>query len=360
MNQTKPLLCCILFACGLVHGVGVFVTPRDASDTTFCGAQVILIQYSDGVEVLTVLTRIHASFYRNAWVIPLPASPVIAHCDTNLMKGFSRLSAPLVHGSETQHYGCFGGSAFKEADYGIDYYEVFSGPLREIDTALTIATSEADSLIRLLERKRYVVPHNAGALFQEYIDKGWTHFVVGEFSTSLDSVFVGITLRFQVDKPVMPTKAASLNAYRTSSYYDSKIPLHLHVVARDKMIFDGANLKSANLITERELAEITRELPDLAGIVSTGDFVTRIEMRYDRAAAISEDIVLRTAADNDEFREIVEAGVYYFYQGNCLLWLLVVLPAYILFRRTKDALTKIWQKRQAGLRGQGRVPPIGQ
>ncbi len=322
----------IFLLCSFTYAAGVIIPPVDFVNN--CGGKIAIIKYFDGLEELSIMFKTYLNPYRSsAWIIPLPSRPIIVPGDSTLFNEFSRLSAPVRHGSDNIAYGCYGGSAFHEEEYGTDYPEVGSAQMRSIRQPMVIYTNQADTLAAWLNNNGYQAPVKTLAILQEYMNKGWMYFFVAQTDTCFLSDAVGITLIFPTDQPVLPLRICSANNYWTNKYYDQKIPCYLYVVSEDKMTFEGSTLKYANRISELEYAQIQKDLVTLSQFVEVGDFVTKLEERFDSASKMTDDLILRTAPDNNEYREILEEEISYNNLGDGLFWLIILLPLYCLARR---------------------------
>lgn len=313
---------------------GGIIVPASPYDI-YCGGQVGFISFLGDTEALSIVLRVQM-FYRScAVVVPLPGQPSIRDFPKGLFEELSRFSAPIEHGGDTVLTGCFSGTHYYEKEYGLDYVEVIKGSLFNFVSTAVIQAHNADTIKQWLEGNGYTVASNVTSLLQAYINSDWTFFFVARTDSNLPHTAIGFTLTFPATTPVYPLKAASANNYMVRDYYDLNIPFYLYVVADDKMVFEGAELKYANRISDEEMKAVCQSLPELAKELEPDYFVTKLSKRYVSALKMDQDLMLSRAADNNEYREIVERDEYYYYYGNGVLWLIFIWPIYSLYRRLR-------------------------
>jgi len=337
-----PTALLVLLALAWSDGV---IVPGPNSEI-YSGGQVALVKYHDGVEQLHFFVVLNSgSSGRAAWLIPLPSAPTVQDGGVLIFEELSRLSVPVRQ--DYGYYGCEegldcdGSYSGAELEYADEYFELIGQRQLAGLTAVVIHTNNADSIKAWLTNNGYTTPADAIALFGEYIAKDWTYFFAAKIDSAAGYYYhaVGVKLTFATSEPIYPMRISSSNSYR--NYYGGplSIPLFLYVIADNKMIFDDAQLKYANDLNGDEVSKIGVDMPVLRSLLAPGDFLTKLAKEYGSAAEMSQDIMLRPAPDNDEYRELLGEGNYYYY-GNATLWLIVLYPCYLAYRRVRRLLSR--------------------
>jgi hypothetical protein len=174
-----------------------------------------------------------------------------------------------------------------------------------------------ETLADYLSDSGYALPSNVVSVFSHYTAKNWQYFVVARLSDSVDYEYdrsVGIRLTFASDSAVYP-----LFISRLSSEYSAVI---LYVVADHRQMFSGARL----LFSGRVDAGTFTSSP---GFLDRPSHLTKLLKYYEPAEM--EDIVLRRAPDDREFRPI-ERGYGYTYGA---LGSLIPLVGIVIFARRR-------------------------
>lgn len=328
----KKLISLIIFL-ALSYADGVIIPPPGYEIES--GGQVGILKYFGTTEELSIVFDSYSTGRSIAWIIPLPGPPTINTVSLDLFEELAKLAAP-VHRNEYYYGGsCYGApSSNLDQEYSRDYFEIIQNLTLGFLTTVVIHTDKADSLKNWLRSNGFSTPDNAITLFQEYIGKDWTYFFAAKTDSTVFYDALGIQLSFTSAEPVFPMKISSANKY-ISWYYDTKIPLYLYAVTDHKMTFDGSTLKYANMISAKELDEIGKDMPFLKSYLSVGNYLTKLEKRYASASEMNADLVLKQAADDKEYRELIEPGGYYYY-GDGLLWLIFIWPCYYLYRKVRQ------------------------
>jgi len=274
---------------------GGMVVPPDMAIAEF--GQAAIIRYQNGTEQLAVVSSFRSEATDFAWVLPLPAEPTVDSFDLALLGQLQYYCRPLYRSSSS--IGC-AAAVNERGDYGSDSLgveQIGQGVIGQY-AYLVLRTAEPETLAGYLRSQGYELPDNAASVFGHYTSKNWQYFVVAR---SLDSTgveyyrSVGIRLTFATDSAVYP-----LYISRLSSEYSAVI---LYVVADHRQMFNGARLLFSGHVD-------SGTFPDFPGFVDRPSHLTKLLKYYDPAAM--EDITLRQAPDDREFRAI-ERGYGYIY-----------------------------------------------
>jgi hypothetical protein len=159
-----------------------------------------------------------------------------------------------------------------------------------------LRTAEPETLAGYLRDQGYELPSNAATVFGHYTQKNWQYFVVARLKDSAACYYdrsVGIRLTFATDSAVYP-----LYISRLSSEYSGVV---LYVVADHRQMFNGADLLFSGRVD-------AGTFPGFAGFVDRPSHLTKLLKYYEPAAM--EDITLRRAPDDREFRLVERSGGY--------------------------------------------------
>lgn len=282
----------LLAAAGAALADGGMVAPPDVAIAEF--GQVAIIRHQEGIEQLSVASSFRSEASDFAWILPLPAEPEVDSFNMELLYELQFHCRPLYRGGSG--FGC-AGDAMSELGRNSDSLGV-----EEIERGVTgayeylvLRTAEPETLAGYLAGHGYALPTNASSVFAHYTAKNWQYFVVARLSDSAEYEYdrsVGIRLTFASDSAVYP-----LYISRLSSEYSAVV---LYVVADHRQMFIGARLLFSGHVDQGTFA----------GLVDRPSHLTKLLKYYEPAAM--EDITLRQAPDDREFRAI-ERGYGYIY-----------------------------------------------
>jgi hypothetical protein len=273
---------------------GGMVVPPDVAIEEF--GQVAVIRHQGGTEQLSVATSFRSGATNLAWILPLPAEPVVDSFQLALLDELQYYCRPIYRGGSG--FGCSGESP-ATLRYGdsLGVEEIAQGVIGLYDY-LVLRTAVPETLAGYLRSKGYELPDNATSVFGHYTDKNWQYFVVARLNDSVVGEYgrsVGIRLTFAADSAVYP-----LYISRLSSGYSG---VALYVVADHRQVFPGASLLFSGHVD-------SGTFPNFPGFVDRPSHLTKLLKYYDPAAMV--DITLRQAPDDREFR-VIERGYGYIY-----------------------------------------------
>jgi hypothetical protein len=293
---------------------GGMVAPPDVAIEEF--GQVAIIRYQDGMEQLAVASSFRSEATDFAWILPLPAEPVVDSFRMALLNELQYFCRPLYRSGSG--IGCAGDATYglgRNSD-SLGVEEIERGVIGPYDY-LVLRTAEPETLAAYLSGNGYELPGNAATVFGHYTAKNWQYFVVARLSDSAAYEYdrsVGIRLTFAVDSAVYP-----LYISRLSSGYSG---VALYVVADHRQMFTGASLLFSGHVD-------AGTFPDFPGFVDRPSHLTKLLKYYDPAQM--EDITLRQAPDDREFR-VVERGYGYMYGAAASL---IPLLGIVVFARRR-------------------------
>jgi len=305
----------LLAAAGAVLADGGMVAPPDVAIAEY--GQVAIVRHQDGMEQLSVASSFQSRATDFAWILPLPAEPGVDSFSMDLLYELQYYCRPLYRSGSG--FGCAG------ADYGAErsgdslgVEELGEGVIGQYAYQV-LRTAEPETLAAYLSDRGYELPSNAGAVFGHYTAKNWQYFVVARLQDSIEYDYgrsVGIRLTFATDSAVYP-----LYISRLSSDYSGVV---LYIVADHRQMFNGARLLFSGRVD-------SGTFPGFTGFIDRPSHLTKLLKYYDPAAM--EDITLRQAPDDREFRAI-ERGYGYLY--GALSSLIPLLGIVVFARRRRN------------------------
>lgn len=292
----------ILVGFGIAFGDGGMVPGSDAMVVEY--GQVAVLSHFGGTEQLAVASRFGGEGGGFAWILPVPARPEVDSFRLDFVYELQEFARPLQRGG----FGCgepaplMGGERYGADSLGVERLE--GGVVGDYEYEV-LEVSSAESLAGYLERLGYRPGSGAVPVFNHYLDKSWRHFVVARVRDSLSRYEyhnVGISLRFASDSLVYP-----LYISRLGSKYSGVV---LYVLAEHRMHFPGAELWFSGRVGPGYFRSG-------AGFVPRPCHLTRLLKYYEPEAM--EDITLRPAPDDREYRRIVSGYQWYGSFGPMLL-----------------------------------------
>lgn len=271
---------------------GGMVVPPDVAIEEY--GQVAIIRHQDGMEQLSVVSSFRSEATDFAWIVPLPAEPVVDSFNMAILGELQYYCRPIYRGGSG--FGC-ASDAPRTLGYGdsLGVEEIVEGVIGPYDYRV-LRTAEPETLAGYLRDQGYELPSNAATVFGHYTQKNWQYFVVARLRDSAAYYYdrsVGIRLTFATDSAVYP-----LYISRLSSGYSGVV---LYVVAEHRQMFSGAELLFSGRVD-------SRTFPGFAGFVDRPSHLTKLLKYYDPAAM--EDVTLSQAPDDREFRLVERSGGY--------------------------------------------------
>ena len=275
--------------------------------------QQALLQYDSesGIEKLSIQPGFHGDAAAFAWVVPVPALPQVAPAPPQMFRNLETLSRPIYRDRDGD-WDCFQSNTFSPDDTGSGGVEIISRDLVGYYDALVLGADEAPALRDSLTAWGFLHAGNeaaATAALADYIADGWYFVAMRVDTTALAAIdpwnygvysLDPVELTFAAAAPVYPMKISALSASDVSE-------VHLYVATDHRMTFAGAETYYANRITDED-RNARLAYPALSEVLVPGVFLTRLYRGY-RAADMTEDIYLRRAPNDDEFRLVSYGGI---------------------------------------------------
>jgi hypothetical protein len=305
----------LLAAAAAAFADGGMVAPPDVTIEEF--GQVAIIRHQDGIEQLAVAASFRSGATDFAWILPLPAEPVVDSFRLALLSELQYYCRPLHRPGSG--FSC-AAAVYDRGGYAdsLGVEEIEQGVIGPYAYQLLRAT-EPETLAGYLHGQGYELPSNAASVFGHYTEKNWEYFVIARLLDSAGLEYdrsVGIRLTFATDSAVYP-----LYISRLSSGYSA---VALYVVADHRRMFPGARLLFSGRVD-------SGTFPGFPGFVDRPSHLTKLLKYYD--VAEMEDICLRRAPDDREFRAI-ERGYGYIYGA---VGSLIPLVGIVVFARRRRA-----------------------
>lgn len=284
-----------LICTGLVFADGGLIPHPDGWVHEY--GQVAVLSYFEGREQLAMVASYLGEADSFAWIVPLPAVPGIDSVPLEFFAELQEYSQPFYQTGGW--FGCGGIEPLPGGRLGDDSLGV-----EEIDHGLVgiyeykvLRVEVAESLSAYLARMGYVPRSDPTEIFQHYLSMGWNFFFIAQVRDSLrgfETHAVGIRLVFSSDSAVYP-----LYISRLGSRYTAVV---LYVLAPHRMHFTGAELRFSGQVEPGMFAWD-------AGLVDRPCRLTKL-LRYYHPEQMN-DIVLRRAPDDRDFRAVADTGGSY-------------------------------------------------
>jgi len=298
-----------LFAAQTARADGCILPPLDGDVSE--GSQEAFIAYDPDTRTEDLVLRVGFQGDRRdfAWIVPVPSLPVLEEADVFFFTQCRLLTRPIYR-QRDEGLGCR--STRPGNDVAPAGVEIYDEQRVGIYQTLTLGASEADALADSLERWGYLHDRNrreTRAALQTYIDRAWYFVAMRVDSTSLPFrppgyIWYGylqpIRLTFASDEIVYPMRISAISSRE-------EVGLTMYVCAPHRMEFPGAALEYANCFSPAELAEARDDCPLPAAFLDEGRFLTRLHAVF-RPSTMGEDLVLRPAASDEEFRQLHYSG----------------------------------------------------
>lgn len=243
-----------------------------------------------------------------AWIVPVPSAPTLSVVDAATFADLYELTQPRRRERSVQ---CLTQTDVMVAVPGDANVEVISELTVGIYEALVVTATDAIVLRDSLEAWGFVHAANEASLdaaLEFYVEKEWFFVAMRTDSVPGDPEEWGwnhgsldpIRLAFDTPEPVYPMRISQLSTIERSR-------VDLFVIAAHRMEHDALTARYANAVNHDEQRAIVARYPSLDGLISPGDFVTRLG-GYVTHGAMDEDFVLSRALVDDEYLQIFYSG----------------------------------------------------
>ncbi len=269
---------------------------------------ILLFDPEVGREDLILQAEYEGNTDNLAWIVPVPSVPTLATADSRLFEDCANLTRLTVR---NRGIGCGDDNDWVATPTnGID---ILDQQTVGIYQTLTLGASDASVLADSLDAWGFLHARNRApveAALQFYIDKSWFFVAMRTDSASIAGSSPGayriggldpIRLTFPTTQAVYPLRISAISARDPSQ-------ILLYVCAPHRMTFSGARTEYANRVTDRELRRLQTLYPRLGAVITRTCFLTKLRA-YVTASAMTDDLILQPAPNDDEFREISFAGI---------------------------------------------------
>jgi hypothetical protein len=263
-------------------------------------------------ETLHILPGFRGDTSDFAWIVPVPAPPVVAVSNLDLFQEAITLTAPVWR-TRDEAWGCsqedimYGGVGDGN---GVDIIE---DRIVGIYRTLVLGSDDATALADSLAAWGFLHEGNQEAtlaVLASYVARSW-YFVAMKIDPEAfddwqmqDGYWYGrltpVRLEFTADAPVYPLEISALSSSRS-------VEVVLYTVADARLTFPGAATLYANRVTDGELQEIRAAHPSFGALLHAGDFVTKLRRNF-APDEMTEDLVLTSDGD-DEFHQVFYSGI---------------------------------------------------
>ena len=309
----------------------VFAPPDDPAFTV---GQFAMYLIDDGATaryrvVLIPRAQIRGNADEFGILVPTPSVPTFDLVGSNVFRDAGWITQPVWR-NRSSGSGCGfatfsddDGPVFSEGDPGVD---VISQQTVGAFDVVVLASDNASALIAWLDVHGYGHGVTDDAILDDYIRDGWVFTAMRIDGRQLSrniSLFdtEPAALIYETDVLEYPLRLAAISASRSDA-----TRVVIYTIASTPMTFDGARVRYANRVSQRELDRIRETASDFGAIIAPGQFVTKLERDYGLFEA-KDDFEL-TATDEFEFQEVRYASLSFLGDWS---WLLV-LCAYLAVR----------------------------
>lgn len=267
-----------------------------------------------------------------AWLVPVPAVPVLKTADYNLFWDLAKLTQPLEKRSGS--FICSGDDGDVVAPGGLgrdNEVDIYNRETVGIFETMTIGAESSGALADSLEQWGYLHEANRQAVesvLQFYIDKSWYFVAMKIDSASAAAERHGhywygpidpIHLSFESTEIVYPMKISSISARE-----DDPSMVLLYVCTDHRMTFEGASTEYANHFSIPEFTFLRENYAYLGPYLTAPPYLTKLRVSL-TASEMTDDIVLERASTDDEYREVYGAGIpatelMFLVMGGAILW----------------------------------------
>ena len=280
-------------------------------------------------------------------IVPTPTPPKLNTVAREAFYEAERLTSSV---RRERGSGCLSGDLFGGDDWELEDstgIDIINEQSVGIFDTVTLSATDPDALINWLQENEYKYSAEDKDIIDYYIQRGWV-FTAMKIDVSSESGAYEdyryayyryninpVLFRYSANSLVYPVRLASINA-------SERTDLVIYVLSDSKMTFLGARMEYANRIDEDEFEEILDRFPAFGGLMGRHRYFTKLKRTFS-IMEMDEDIEIKPAPDNDEFRNVVYFGVS---PAIDFIPLGIVVAFFLIFRALSE------RKKNA----QGRVP----
>jgi|HigsolmetaAR201D_1030396.scaffolds.fasta_scaffold04306_3 hypothetical protein len=289
MVRASVLLLCLLlspvaaaWACGM---------PLDA----LIPSEQALIIFRDGRQELIPSLHLQSDQPGAAVIFPLPAAASITEGpDNTLFDYLNEVTQPeikeverLVWRDTEGMVGSAPGGVHVVEHTTIGGYSVAQ-----------LEADDVDALQQWFDENNYSVPANATPILQSYIDDGWT-FVAIKLADNQQSDGALKPLRITFDTPEL------IYPMRLSALSEQALDVQLYVLAEQRVEIDPLETLYAGPVSD-----LDQPPPAEFAELFQASYLTKLRNTHINPSTITDDYVVRPAASNEPFRQVIERTIY--------------------------------------------------
>jgi hypothetical protein len=296
-------------------------------------SQQAVLQYDEEnqIETLSILPGFRGDAREFAWILPIPAQPLVEEGDATLFRQLREFTRPKTRYRDDDWDGCDSSRDYAILNDASPGVEIIESRLVGYYQTMTLASDQADVLIDSLSVWGFLHSDNieeATDLINNYVEKDWYFVTVKVDSTSFAEIFPQnyygyytghlepLTFTFGSEEIIYPMRISSLSAAESTQ-------VNLFVVANHRMTFPGASARYANRFTQTEINNINSSyFSSVKNLVEPGDFLTHLRKDF-RPQDMTEDITIIQANTDDEYWLIRYSGFPWMTSlllGPAILW----------------------------------------
>lgn len=301
---------------GLFPGPGYWISETD---------QIGVIKWETDREELILRIKFEGDAPNFAWILPTPTEPKVDSAGVGLFYALNYFTQPIYKrrgwscDSDVPIFYPLDGEGYARSNEEVEI--IGEGTVGVLEY-LILRAEDPSVLYGFLVDNGYHYPDGADSIFKKYIDKNWFYWVAARIDTTQVSGryygHLGIKVEFSSSEPVYPLKISRLSSNGSS--------VTIYTISTHRMWFEDAQLRFAKRISAEDLQDLRDyRYEELADLLYESCFLTKLTKYFSQRAM--EDITLKVAPDDKEYREII------FYSGIPILPILVFLR--IVKRRKK-------------------------
>ena len=282
------------------HADGMYFPEPDSEVTS--DRQIGIIAHDGATEELHLLVRFSGTASSFAWIVPLPAEPVVAAGDIQLFVDLAYITEPPEGSGGT----CLGCAA--SGDVAAQEVTLLSqGTVGALDFRVVHADTDAAALATYAAAEGFQVPAAAPAVLDGYIARGWKTFMVARVSEAgtpnsgvVEGLLQPVKLTFSTPAPVFPLEVSKVGA-------GDLVEVVLYVVGDHRMQATSTTeaewgwTRYAKHIGEAELKVLQEDRPAFLAFVGQRPWLTKLIRDYwDDEVALLADVELSPAPADEE------------------------------------------------------------
>lgn len=288
-------------------------------DVEMPGQKAIIVYDAErGHEDLILSIQLLGTSPEAAWVVPVPAPPLVKTASPEWFVQLSDLTQPEIV-TRYLPFPMLGGMAAPAERGGV---EVLSREQVGVYDISILSADEPGPLLEWLNENDYTFPEEGQPILDAYIKEGWcfmaTRVLPGE-AAKLEGDVQPLWLSFDTEQAVYPMRLTSL--------VDRTMDVLIYVLADHRMEIAGADFEPefAGELTLKSVATEGKELNAL--LAGRSYYVTKLRSWQFRPWDVTKDIYFQRAASDEPYRRVVYRTVFDPVRACCSCFLPTLVPA---------------------------------